>query len=230
MQTHLYIHACTPLYCLKNRASCRFFFPWPEQQEQQYDETTNRLALRRRHPPDDQYVVPHVLELMAFNPATVNVVLFDYVRGADQCCSYVCKYCGKPEPHYFLETSTPGGEANPVKRYLLSRNIGLCQCHSRLLGFHTVRSTKPTFYLHPHFVVPETSRIRRSEEHLKVVGYPDDVHYLNHVQKFFFRHADLRHLRVEQFFRYFNHTSVEESRKKVAVAARTYENLSLIHI
>ena len=27
IQTHLYIHACTPLYCLKNRASCRFFFP-----------------------------------------------------------------------------------------------------------------------------------------------------------------------------------------------------------
>ena len=144
---------------------------------------------------------------------------------AHQCRSYACKYCGKPEPHYFLETSTPGGEANPVKRYLLSRNIGLCQCHSRLLGFHTVRSTKPTFYLHPHFVVPDASRIRRSEEHLAaVLGYPDDEYYLNHVQKFFFRHADLRHLRVEQFFRYFNHTSVEESRKKVAVAARTYEN------
>ena len=136
-QTLLYIHACTALYCLHMRASCRFFFPWPEQQEQQYDETTNRLALRRRHPPDDQYVVPHVLELMAFNPATVNVVLFDYVRGADQCRSYACKYCGKPEPHYFLETSTPGGEANPVKRYL-SRNVGLCMCHNRMLGFHVV--------------------------------------------------------------------------------------------
>ena len=28
IQTHLYVHACTRLYCLKNRSSCRFFFPW----------------------------------------------------------------------------------------------------------------------------------------------------------------------------------------------------------
>ena len=40
IQTHMYIHSCTPLYCLKNRATCRFFFPWPQQPEQQYDETT----------------------------------------------------------------------------------------------------------------------------------------------------------------------------------------------
>ncbi len=26
-----YLHSCTPNYCLKNRSSCRFFFPWPEQ-------------------------------------------------------------------------------------------------------------------------------------------------------------------------------------------------------
>ena len=32
VQTLLYIHACTPVYCLKNRASCRFFFSLPEQQ------------------------------------------------------------------------------------------------------------------------------------------------------------------------------------------------------
>ena len=54
IQTQLYIHACTALYCLHKRATCRFFFPWKEQAHQQYDETTNRLALQRRHAPDDQ--------------------------------------------------------------------------------------------------------------------------------------------------------------------------------
>ena len=165
------------------RSSCRFFFPWPEQEEQQYDENTDRLALRRRHAPDDQWVVPHNLELMAFSPGTVNVVLFDYVRGADQCRSYACKYCGKEEPYYYLETSTPGGEANPVKRYLQSRNIGLCMCHSRMLGFQVVRSTKPTRYLVDQFTVPDKDRFRRSEEHLEdVIGYPDAEFYLNEVQ------------------------------------------------
>ena len=35
VQTRLpYIHHCTPVYCLKNRSTCRFFFPWPYQPHQ----------------------------------------------------------------------------------------------------------------------------------------------------------------------------------------------------
>jgi hypothetical protein len=35
VQTRLpYLHSCTPLYCLKNRSACRFFFPWPYQPHQ----------------------------------------------------------------------------------------------------------------------------------------------------------------------------------------------------
>ena len=54
-----YLHVCTPHYCLKNRARCRFMFPWPAQPYQQYDANTERVALRRRLPEDDQFVVPH---------------------------------------------------------------------------------------------------------------------------------------------------------------------------
>ena len=123
-----------------------------------------------------------------------------------------------------METSNPGGEANPVKRYLQSRNIGLCMCHSRMLGFQVVRSTKATRYLVDKFTIPDKDRIRRSEEHLEdVIGYPDAEFYLNEVQKYFFRHPDLRHLRVEQFFRYFNHTAVDTARAKIPVAQRTEE-------
>ena len=35
---------------------------------------------------------------------------------------------------------------------------------------------------------------------------------------------ELWHLRAEQFFRYMNHTSVEDSRAKVPVVERTHEN------
>ena len=142
MQTLLYIHACTPVYCLKNRASCRFFFALPEQQEQQYCETMQRLALRRRHAPDDQFVVPHNLELALFSPAVVNVMPFDFLRGADQARLYACKYAGKLEPWFYMETT--GCEANPVKRFLQCRHVGMPMCHSRMLGFHVVRSTVPT--------------------------------------------------------------------------------------
>ena len=56
-----YHHVCTPAYCLLNRATCRFFFPWPKQPYQVYDENTQRLALRRALCDDDQWVVPHNL-------------------------------------------------------------------------------------------------------------------------------------------------------------------------
>ena len=45
LQTQLYIHSCTALYCLHKRATCRFFFPWKEQAHQQYDENTNKLIM-----------------------------------------------------------------------------------------------------------------------------------------------------------------------------------------
>ena len=163
------MHACTSLYCLKNRAKCRFFFPWPEQKEQQFCDTTQRIALRRRHAPNDEWVVPHNLELAAFSPSTINVMLFDHYRGADQCRSYACKYCGKPEPWYYLETD--GGEANPVKRFVQCRNVGLCMAHNRLLGFRMVRSTVSTLFLWSQFTVDAKNRIERSPEHIqKVLG------------------------------------------------------------
>ena len=118
IQTHIYIHACTPVYCLHNRSTCRFFFPWKEQQQQQYDEGTQRIALRRRHAPDDQFVEPHNLQLAAYSPGAVLVAIFDFLRGADQCRSFVCKYCGMAEPWYYLETEGVGGQANPTKRFL----------------------------------------------------------------------------------------------------------------
>ena len=144
IQTQMYLHACSSAYCLKNRASCRFFFPWPEQQQQKYNEAKERIALRRRYPLDDQWVVPHNIEAAAFSASTINIMPFDPEMGADQARLYAGKYCAKPEPWYYLETRTPGEETNPVKRFLQSRNVGLCLCHSRLMGFRVVRSTRST--------------------------------------------------------------------------------------
>ena len=144
------------------------------------------------------------------------------MRGADQCRSYACKYCGKPEPWYFLETATPGGEANPVKRYLQARNVGLCMCHNRLIGHHVVRSTRPTLFLWPQFTVQECSRIRRAPDHVaNVWGYPDQSFYMNQVQTYFFRNEALQFLRAEQFFRYFAHRS--EDSNTAPLTQRTHD-------
>ena len=152
-------------------------------------------------------------------------MIFDFLRGADQCRSYACKYCGKPEPWYFLPTT--GGEANPVKRFLQSRNVGLCMCHNRLLGFHVVRSTVNTQFLWPQFTMDANARVARDPEHcLWNPSYPDAEYYLTEVQKYMFRNEELRHLRLAQFFRYFKHQEDEKTAKKKekAPAMRTDED------
>ena len=63
------------------------------QPHQQFCENTHRVAHRRRLPEDDQWVVPHNLYLMMFSPASVNVLPFDPLQGADAARAYATKYC-----------------------------------------------------------------------------------------------------------------------------------------
>ena len=79
IQTRMYLHSCSPVYCLKNRSSCRFhintygppplihialrtcvasrfFFPCPAQPQQQFDQNCERIALQRRLEADDQWL------------------------------------------------------------------------------------------------------------------------------------------------------------------------------
>ena len=96
---------------------------------------------------------------------------------------------------------TTGGEANPVKRFLQRRHVGMPMCHSRMLGFHVVRSTVSTLYFFPQFTVANKARIERNPEHKqRSASYPDPQYYCNQMQYYFFRNEGLRHLRASQFF------------------------------
>ena len=96
------------------------------------------------------------------------------------------------------------GDRSGVKEFLKCRTVGLCMTHNRLLNFHVVRSTKPVTYTPADFVAPRGIRIPREQSHLtKHPDYPDTFFYLSHSGKYFFRHSDLRHLRIEQVNRYF---------------------------
>ena len=67
-QARFLIHQCTSRYCLLNRNSCRFFFPWPKQPHQLHDENTDRIALQRRLESDDQWLspspIPHTMHIV----------------------------------------------------------------------------------------------------------------------------------------------------------------------
>ena len=142
-----------------------------------------------------------------FSPATVNVLPFDPRRGADQARQYAGKYASKPEKWYYLETERDG-----VKDFLQCRTVGLCMTHNRLLNFHVVRSTRPVQFTPASFVPDKNQRTLRDPSHIATnPDYPDPVYYLNHTQKCLFRSEQLRHLRVEQFNRYFSLTGDNEA-------------------
>ena len=72
------------------------------------------------------------------------------------------------------------------------------------MGFHVVRSTRPVLWTPTEFVPDRSSRTPRPDWHIEAnPAYPDPHFYLNHTGKYFFRNASLRHLRIEQFNRYF---------------------------
>ena len=83
-------------YNRTDEVRARFFFPWPSQPHTCFDENTQRVALQRRLPEDDQFVVPHNLYLTMFSPASVNVMPFDPLHGADHARAYATKYCRRP--------------------------------------------------------------------------------------------------------------------------------------
>ena len=112
---------------------------------------------------------------------------------------FFLKLRSKPEKWYYLETERDG-----VKDFLKCRTVGLCMAHNRLLNFHVVRNTRPVQFTPTAFVPEKGSKTQRDPSHIeKHPCYPDPAYYLAHTGKYFFRHADLRRLRVEQFNRYF---------------------------
>ena len=211
IQTQMYLHFCFLAYCLKGRSTCRFFFLLDKQDNQKYNEEKERVALRRRHPPDDQWVVPHNIETMAFSPSTINIMPFDPEEGADQARLYACKYCGKPETWYYLEAKTDGEEANPVKKMLQQRNIGSCMALNRLMGFRMVRSTRDTKQTYPKFVNDESGCMDLPGTMFDRLDYLHLHYFLTAEQKYFFRPTVLRDLRVGQFHRYFSYGSPESN-------------------
>ena len=88
---------------------------------QAYDQNTELVALQRRLPEDDQWVVPHNRFLTMMSPSSINVLPFDTENGADSCRSYAAKYAAKAEAWFHMETVKDG-----IKDWLKCRCVGLC--------------------------------------------------------------------------------------------------------
>ena len=92
VQLRLYIHNCTLKHCMKRNCQCRYFFPWPKQIQQQYDENMQRIAYQRRYVPDDKWVIAHQYEMMCSETGVVQVQAWDPYRNAAHGKLYATKH------------------------------------------------------------------------------------------------------------------------------------------
>ena len=70
--------------------------------------------------------------------------------------------------------STANEEASAIRTFLKCRTIGLPIAHSRLLGHHVVKSTRPCILVSPNFVPMDSFCAPREEGHLN--SHPDYPH------------------------------------------------------
>ena len=187
---------------------------------QRYCLNTERVAGQRRLENDDQWLNPHNLYLAMFSPSTVHVLPFDPHHGSESARQYAGKYASKPEKWYYLETERDG-----IKDFLKCRTVGVCMAQNRLLNFHVVRSTKPVLFTPSRFVPEKDCRTERDPLHIQNnPDYPDPQYYLTLTGKYFFRHESLRHLRIEQFNRYFALVSEGQAVKVGATVEDTHDD------
>ena len=102
----------------------------------------------------------------------------------------MCRH--RQEKHYYLEATR-----DSVKDFLRCRTIGVPIAHSRLLGFHVVRSTRPCILANTSFVPDKQFCMVRDAGHkAKWPDYPHPELYLTKTQQYFFRNKSLLGLRT----------------------------------
>ena len=145
------------------------------------------------------------MDMAVFMTAIVHVTAWDPFRNVEFGKLYGTKYVAKPEPQYYIDANGPAD--NPIRQFFLGHTVGLPLALNRLLGFHVVRSTRSTLFLGSGFLSPS---IRAADHVNNCPDYPDPVRYLGKNQWYFLRAKELRHLRIEQFVRYFSDPKTDE--------------------
>ncbi len=185
--------------------------------QQQYDENTQRLAVQRRYPEDDKWIAEHDLEMAMFHPSQIHVTGFDPRIDCYRSKLYGVKYNAKAEKHYYIDVKL--GPEDGFKRHLQCRTVGLPLTLHKLLGHKIIRSTRPFSFLRTQFVPPIVGRAKRTQRDLENhPENPDRNGYIGDAQRYLLRSKELRHLRMQQYARYFSEAS------KAKFEARTVED------
>ena len=211
IQIKNYIHQCSQRYCLAGGPNCRFFFPWPLQPQQQFDENTERLALKRGHT-EDQWVVSHDLEMAMSSPGQVNVTGFDPNRNCDASKRYVSKYNTKPEKHFHMEIEM--GPEDAARKFLTCRTVGEPLAMFKLLGQRVVRNTRPVVEIISQFIFKSRPARQDPAGTSETPAKPP----MGMFQRYALRNQALHHLRIGQYKRYFRDGEEEAVRETLEEA------------
>jgi len=210
VQIQWMIHRCSSNYCRLHGRACRFFFPYcTVRAEQEQDESIDRVAHIRRHLPDDAWVAAHNLDTLVLGGCPVQIQVFDPLKGGRMAGVYIVKYCGKEEKVSLVETVHP--EDTEVTEYLKTRIVGACMAFFRHNGGRVAELHHDVWFFPCEF--ESSTKVLRPLWHQQVrTQYPHQLRFLCPQEKFFFRPGVLRHLRVDQWYRYYTILSKHQAK------------------
>jgi len=210
VQIQWMIHRCSSNYCRLHGRACRFFFPYcTVRTEQEQDESIDRVAHIRRHLPDDAWVAAHNLDTLVLGGCPVQIQVFDPLKGGRMAGVYIVKYCGKEEKVSLVETVHP--EDTEVTEYLKTRIVGACMAFFRHNGGRIAELHHDVLFFPCEF--ESSTKVLRPLWHQQVrTHYPHQLRFLCPQEKYFFRPEMLRHLRVDQWYRYYTILSKHQAK------------------
>jgi hypothetical protein len=199
VQTHFMLHRHSLSYCMKN-GKCRFGAPWEQCDEQHHNAETNRMELRRSRPMDDQWVATHNLEALLFSSAHVHAQHFCPIAGGRLAGTYTVVYVGKKDRQVRL--NTVHSDDSEVARFLKTRVLGSPMAFYMLNGGEILDLGREVIF-HDCMFAQTKLHLRSTLHKFARRDCKGSSPLATAKEKYMLRPESLRHLRVEQFMRYF---------------------------
>ena len=213
VQTQWMIHKHSLGYCLKC-GKCRFFFPYGICTEQKHDETINRMVHVRRREEDDSMVATHSLDSLLVADTHVHVQVFCPTKGSRLAGLYTVVYIAKKDPE--ARFNTVHSDDTEVSKLLKVRTTGLPMMWyfanggqlfdlNREVMFFPCLFEEQGYFLHNFAKIFAAGK--RKDKNLK-------LRCVTITEKYLWRPGSTRHLRAEQFMRYFRITNKQTAQKE----------------
>ena len=225
MQVHFMLHRHSLSYCMA-KGKCRFGAPWKPCSSQRHNEETNRMEPRRRLLEDDVWVSTHNLEALLISGTHVHAQFFCPIAGGRLAGTYTVVYIGKKDRQ--VKLNTVHSEDSEVSRFLKTRVLGSPMAFYMMNGGEILDLGREVLF-HDCLFANAKYNLKSCLHRFARRTDKDATPFSTAKEKYMLRPSKLRHLRIEQFMRYFKIDHAHQSSTSAEAAVHHRHCVSKDH-